>query len=180
MCKSQHDWLSGADVCLVFSWCSTLKFPDSSMIIVYNILYIYKYSNQIHFYYQTKPKCHKHLYPQEMSVHVYVVLLLLTLLLTLSDLCICWHPPHVFGFHYYLIAANKQFMPLNWGNKLYPDTRLSNHLDFLSLSSSSCGKQNTWRSSTDNTEAHYLLHALYGSFEMRKVQRGLSLSLTRY
>lgn len=71
-----------------------------------------------------------------------------------SPLC-----PYVFGFHYYLIAANKQFMPLNWGNILYPDTWLSNHLDFFSLSSSSCGKQNTWRSATDNTEAHYLLHA---------------------
>lgn len=52
-------------------------------------------------------------------------------------------------------------MPLNWGNTLYPDTRLSNHLDFLSLSFSSCGKQNIWHTSPDNTEAHYLLHACY-------------------
>lgn len=56
-------------------------------------------------------------------------------------------------------------MPLNWGNTLYPDTRLSNYLDFLSLSSSSYGKENTWRASTDNTEAHYLLCALQGSLE---------------
>lgn len=58
--------------------------------------------------------------------------------------------PHAFEFHYYLTAANKQFMPLNWGNTLYPDTRLSNHHDVLSLPSSSYGKENTWRSSTDN------------------------------
>lgn len=71
-----------------------------------------------------------------------------------SPLC-----PYVFEFHYYLIAANKQIVPLNLGNTLDPDTRLSNHLDFLSLSSSSYGKKNTWRSSTDNTKSHYLLRA---------------------
>lgn len=65
-------------------------------------------------------------------------------------------------------------MPLNWGNTLFPDIRLGNHLDFLSLSSSSYGKGNTWRSSADNTEAHYLLCALQGSFEIFKGQRGLS------
>lgn len=84
--------------------------------------------------------------------------------------------PHVFGFHSYLTAVNKQFMPFNLGNTLHPDTRWSNHLDFLSLSASSYGKENSWRSSTDNTEAHYLLRALQGSFETWKVQWGLSLA----
>lgn len=56
-------------------------------------------------------------------------------------------------------------MPLNLDNTLYPDTQLSNHLDFLSCSASSYGKENTWHWSTDNTEAHYLLRALQGSFE---------------
>lgn len=74
-------------------------------------------------------------------------------------------PPCFFGLHYYLTAVNKQFMPLNLGNTLHPDTRWSNHLDFLSLSASSYGKENSWRWSTDNTEAHYLLRALQGSFE---------------
>lgn len=72
--------------------------------------------------------------------------------------------PHVFGFHSYLTAVNKQFMPFNLGNTLHPDTRWRNHLDFLSLSASSYGKENSWRSSTDNTEAHYLLRALQGCF----------------
>lgn len=67
-------------------------------------------------------------------------------------------------------TANKQFMSLNWGNAFYPIGRLSNNCDFLSLSlplSSFLvlGKKNTWHSSTDNTEAYYLLHALQGSSE---------------
>lgn len=56
-------------------------------------------------------------------------------------------------------------MPLNRGNILYPNTRSSNHVDFLSLSASSYGKENTWPSSTDNTEAHYLLRAFQDNFE---------------
>lgn len=71
----------------------------------------------------------------------------------------------IFGFHSYLTAVNKQFMPLNLGSTLHPDTQWSNHLDFLSLAASSYGKENSWRWSTDNTEAHYLLRALQGSFE---------------
>lgn len=62
-------------------------------------------------------------------------------------------------------------MALNWGNILYPETLLSNHLDFFS--SSSCGKQNTWRSSTDNTEAHYLQYARQASFDKGEAQQGL-------
>lgn len=107
---------------------------------------------------------HKHLYPR-VSRHVRNVCACVYVHALLPpdghyQICVslgCSLCPHV--FHYYLIAANKQFMPLNWGNTLYPDTRLSNHLDFRSLSSSSCGKQNSWRWATDNTEAHYLLHA---------------------
>lgn len=39
--------------------------------------------------------------------------------------------PHIFAPHPYLIIHNKHFMPLNRGNTLYPDTRLSNHLDIF-------------------------------------------------
>lgn len=65
-------------------------------------------------------------------------------------------------------------MSLNWGNAFYPNGRLSNHHDFLSLSLLVLEKKNTWHSSTDNTEAYYLLHALQGSSETWKVQQGLS------
>lgn len=98
---------------------------------------------------QREQECHKHLYPH-VSRHARIVgactcVYVHALLPSDGHYQICVSAgsplcPHVFGFHYYLIAANKQFMSLNWGNTLHPDIRLSNHHDFLSLSSSSCWK----------------------------------------
>lgn len=104
-----------------------------------------------------KLKCHKHL---DLLVSHECALLppdeYLTCACVSAGCPIC---PHVFGILCYLTAVNKQCMPLNLDSTLYPDTQLSNHLDFLSRSASSYGKENTWRSSTDNTEAHYLLRS---------------------
>lgn len=158
LCESQFDWLSGADVWVgeVLSWCSTLKSHEDSSSAITKYFFYYRRQSESVTNACILKNCQRMYFT---CVHVHALLppdghyqLCVS---AGSSLC-----PHVFRFHYYLIAANKQLMPLNWGNTLYPDTRLSNHLDFLSLSSSSYGKQNTWRSSTDNTEAHYLLHTL--------------------
>lgn len=140
--------LSGADVWvgLVVSWWLTSKSLGNFVIVI--IISMFKSAATI------PPNSELlHLYSPLSShvrnVHgrVYAYALYLLFLHRHYQICVSADSPlcpHVFGFCYYLVASNKQFMPLNWGNTLYPDTWLSNHLDFLSLCSLGYGKQNTW------------------------------------
>lgn len=151
----------------VWSFGSTLKtwgfFDSSSYAIPKYVLSITNHN-----------KSQRRLYPQEMSVNMHLCMCMLCVLHGHYQMCvsacssICHH---VFGFHYYLTAANKQFMPLNWGNTLYPDTRLGNHLDFLSFFP-------LWKRKylalVHGQHWGPLSSSLQGSFETWKVQRGLS------
>lgn len=117
-------------------------------------------------------RCHKPPQSQEMSLHACMCACERTLaswwtlsyLLISSPVC-----PHVSEFHYYLTMANKQFAPLDGVMHYILTCGWVTRRGFLCLSSSRYGEESAWRSSTDKTEAYYLLPALWGSTETGKV-----------